>query len=207
MFLKAMLASTAAALCACGDNSDDGWINLFNGRDLTGWSGDPSLWRVQQGYIVAKSAAVARNTYLIHAGEFANFELEARVFVINAGRFPNGGIEYRAEVTDPATWQVSGYQSDVGINYWASLYDDVRGPLVPPIAAAQEAAKYGEWNDYRIVANGSSLQHEINGVVAVDFVDSDPVQRRTTGAIAVQYHLPGEGFEVRYSDIRVRRLD
>ncbi|MBT7972204.1 MAG: DUF1080 domain-containing protein, partial [Verrucomicrobia bacterium] len=22
----------------------EGWINLFNGKDLTGWNGDPKVW-------------------------------------------------------------------------------------------------------------------------------------------------------------------
>jgi Domain of Unknown Function (DUF1080) len=200
-------AAVALAACgACGDNADDGWAVLFKGTDLGGWSGDPTLWRVEQGAIVARANRVSRNTYLIHDGEFANFELEARVLVINAGSFPNSGMMYRAQVTDAAAWQVNGYQSDIGINYWASLYEDVRGTLVAPTQQAQEAAKYGEWNELRIVANGSSLRHEINGVVAVELEDTDPA-RRTTGAIAVQYHVPGEGFEVRFADIRIRILD
>ncbi|MBP9089033.1 MAG: DUF1080 domain-containing protein [Kofleriaceae bacterium] len=202
--LLSVAAASLALQCSCGDNAA-AWTSLFNGSDLAGWSGDPSVWRAEPGYITGKSQAVARNTHLIYAGEFSDFELQAKVMVLNAGSFPNSGIFYRAQITDAAAWQINGYQSDVGINYWGSLYEDARGELVAPLPAAQAVARDGDWNDYRIVAQGNSLRHEINGVTAVDFVDSDPQQRRT-GVIALQYHQPGEGFEVRYTDIQIREL-
>ncbi len=200
--LRTVVAVSLLLLGNCGDNAAT-WLPLFNGTDLTGWSGDPAVWRVTDGYISGKSAAQARNTHLIYAGEFSDFELEANVMILNAGSFPNSGIYYRAHVTDAATWQISGYQSDVGSNYWGSLYDDTRGELVAPIPAALAAARDGDWNHYRIVAHGTSLRHEINGVTAVDFIDTDP-QQRCAGVLALQYHQPGEGFEIRFAEIQIR---
>lgn len=200
--LRMLVAASLLLLCHCGDNAAT-WMPLFNGTDLTGWSGDPAVWRVDNGYISGKSNALARNTHLIYANEFSDFELEANVMILNAGSFPNSGIYYRAQITDAATWQIQGYQSDVGNNYWGSLYEDIRGELVAPIPAALAAARDGDWNHYRIVAQGNSLRHEINGVTAVDFVDTDPQQRRA-GVLALQYHQPGEGFEIRYADIQIR---
>lgn len=202
--LRTVVAASLLLVCNCGDNAGT-WTTLFNGTDLTGWQGDPAVWRVEQGYIAGTSAAIAQNTHLIYDGEFSDFELEAKVMVLNAGSFPNSGIYYRAQVTDAATWQIIGYQSDVGINYWGSLYQDTRGELVAPLPAALAVARDGDWNEYRIVAKGSSLRHEINGVTAVDFIDTDPQQQRT-GVIALQYHQPGEGFEVRYTDIRIKTV-
>ena len=28
----------------------DGWITLFNGKDLAGWDGNPDIWRIKDGY-------------------------------------------------------------------------------------------------------------------------------------------------------------
>ena len=62
----------------------DGWITLFNGKDLAGWDGNPDIWRVKDGYI---SGHIARlqggNTFLIYKHPFANFELEAEWILVD----------------------------------------------------------------------------------------------------------------------------
>jgi Domain of Unknown Function (DUF1080) len=202
------LVSIVWLLTSCLPNPPaEVWIELFNGKDLTGWKGDLNVWRSENGYISGKAALVKQNTFLIHDTPYSDFVLEAKVLVINAGSFPNSGIQYRSFVIDANTWRVGGYQADVGNNYWGSLDDEAnRGILVHPIAAAQQVAKYGEWNQYRITAKGTRLEHEFNGVKSVDFLDNDQTNRRLEGLIALQYHTPGENFEVRYKDIRIKGL-
>ena len=51
-----------------GMDSSQGWVSIFNGRDLTGWDGDPRLWSVKDGVIRGQTtlANPARgNTFLI----------------------------------------------------------------------------------------------------------------------------------------------
>ena len=43
----------------------EGWISLFNGKDLSGWDGDPAVWRVENGYISGKAESVKGNTFLV----------------------------------------------------------------------------------------------------------------------------------------------
>jgi hypothetical protein len=206
-FLSAISMLLFVTACQPTQPVAEEWINLFNGTNLTGWKGDPNVWRSENGYISGKAALVKQDTFLIHDTPYSDFVLEAKVLIINAGSFPNSGIQYRSFVTDASTWKVSGYQADVGNDYWGSLDDEAnRGILVNPIPAAQQVAKYGEWNQYRITANGNRLEHEFNGVKSVDFVDDDSTNRRFEGLIALQYHSPGENFEVRYKDIRIKPL-
>lgn len=97
-----------------------GWRSLFNGRDLTGWDGDPRLWSVRDGVIHGETTAERTadgNTFLIREGVvLADFELRLR-FRCNATN--NSGIQYRSRhVTDPAeqprnAWVVRGYQHEV----------------------------------------------------------------------------------------------
>ena len=56
--------SLMIVLVSCQSNppSED-WINLFNGTDLTGWKGDPNVWRSKNGYISGKAALVKQNTF------------------------------------------------------------------------------------------------------------------------------------------------
>jgi hypothetical protein len=56
-----------------------GWTSLFDGRTLAGWSGNPDVWRVENGAITAVSTAERRigSTHIIWmGGEPADFELK-----------------------------------------------------------------------------------------------------------------------------------
>jgi len=125
----------------------DGWISLFNGKDLTGWDGDPKIWRVENGCISGKAAKVSHNTFLIYNHPFADFELTAKCMLIKGGGFTNSGIQYRSKVIDPKEWIVGGYQADMGQGYWGTLYEERgRGGLGKKMEGAQDP-KDGEWAD------------------------------------------------------------
>lgn len=63
---------------------------------------------------------------------------------------------------------------------------------VTAIGDAKELAKkindYPEWNKFRIVAKGFTLQHYINGVLMAELEDNDKNARRADGIIAFQLH-------------------
>ena len=110
----AALALTGAAFVAqslvspcpgCGyppepPNNDDhaGWTKIFDGQTLTGWDGNPDVWKVDDGAIVAESTANRRvgTTYLIwRGGEPADFELKLD---IKADSDIHSGVFYRSKV-------------------------------------------------------------------------------------------------------------
>ena len=183
----------------------DGWINLFNGKDLTGWNGDPAVWRVENGYISGKAEKVGHNTFLIYERPLANFVLEAK-FVLVDGK-GNSGIQYRSKVLDPAKWIVGGYQADIGANYFGMLYEERgRGIVVKPVPEALKSIKPdNDWNQFVITAKSNVVKQSLNGIDTVDFTDTDEAKRAMEGVIALQYHAPG-GFEIRFKDIRVKLL-
>jgi quinoprotein glucose dehydrogenase len=185
----------------------EGWISLFNGKDLAGWDGDPEVWRVENGYISGKAPKIARNTFLIYNRPFGDFVLEAKVWMIKAGSFPNSGIQYRSIVADPKQWIVHGYQADIGDTYWGTLYEEKgkRGQILKGREEVQRAVRDDDWNLYVITARGAKLSHTLNGVDCGEFEDRDEKARRLEGIIAFQYHAPGQ-FEVRFKDIRIKPL-
>ena len=94
------------------------WKTIFNGKDLSGWDGDPRLWSVKDGVIHGETTpenAAKGNTFLIwQDGRTKDFELKI-TFRCNAAN--NSGIQYRStHVTEgnPSNpWVVSGYQHEI----------------------------------------------------------------------------------------------
>jgi hypothetical protein len=186
----------------------DGWINLFNGKDLTGWDGDPKVWRVKDGYISGEIDKLeSGNTFLIFEKPFSNYILELDVLLV--GRKGNSGIQYRSKHSERGSnkWVVKGYQADFANGCWGKLYEEGgRGALVWKYKdKAPEIKANDGWNRYRITASGSKLKQELNGTVTIEFDDKDPAKAAKNGVLALQYHSPG-GFEVRFRDIKIKLL-
>lgn len=91
---------------------------LFNGRDLTGWEGDPRLWSVREGVIHGETTPenpTQGNTFLIwKEGLTRDFELRLSYRLSSSN---NSGIQYRSRhVKDEKTrndWVVRGYQYEL----------------------------------------------------------------------------------------------
>ncbi len=185
----------------------DGWIVLFGGKDLKGWYGDPKVWRLHEDYISGKAEKVGHNTFLIFNHPFSDFELTAKCMLIKGKGFTNSGIQYRSKVANEKEWIVRGYQADMGQGYWGTLYEEGgRGGIGKRLPGAKDPP-LETWADYRIVAKGNHLEQYLNGVQSMDLVDTDEKKAAKEGIIALQYHAPGLGFEVRFKDIKIKLLD
>ena len=105
---------------------------LFNGKDLTGWEGNPDLWSVQDGVITGKTTAerpATGNTFLIwKGGDVADFELtfNYKMKPGDAKGFVNSGLQFRSKIVDPMNFVVAGYQADLeyGTTYSGILYEE-----------------------------------------------------------------------------------
>src|SRR5438477_580941 len=77
-----------------------GWVSLFDGKTLSGWSGDEN-WRVEDGAIVIESTCEkpTGTVYLVwQGGEAADFELKLEMK--GTGTI-NGGVQYRGWIIPP----------------------------------------------------------------------------------------------------------
>ncbi len=209
---------------------------LFNGTDLTGWSGDPRLWSVRDGIIhgetTAENAAMG-NTFLIwQGGNVKDFELSL-MFRCNATN--NSGIQYRSKhITERVKndWVVRGYQHELRNQ---NKFPDVSGFIYDEggkrgrVCAAGEKAvwnesgkehtgelidqagfeelmKIDEWNQVRIVASGNHIQHYLNGTLILDFTDNHPTMAFSEGIIALQLHA-GKPMFAEFKDIHLTAID
>ncbi|MDB5353388.1 MAG: hypothetical protein JWN86_4635 [Planctomycetota bacterium] len=170
---------------------------FFNGRDLTGWQGDPKLWTVENGEIVGKTAGLKRNEFLRSDLAATDFKLTVRVKLLkNEG---NSGIQFRSVALPDG--EMKGDQADVGAGWWGKLYEENgRGLLWKESGEAH--VKPGEWNTYEVVAAGSKITTKINGKLCVDLDDPSGARR---GIFAFQLHSGGPT-EVRFKDIKLELL-
>ena len=102
---------------------------------------------------------------------------------------------------------MSGYQADIGQNYWGCLYDESRRnkrPRPGVADAALKALRKGGWNQYVIGAMGADIRLALNGVTSVTYRETDPDIARD-GRIAVQIHAGGP-MEVQFKDIYIQPL-
>lgn len=168
---------------------------LFNGRDLTGWSGDPKLWSVESGEIVGRSPGLPHNTFLVSDLAAGDFKLSFDVKLTpNSG---NSGVQFRSRPLQGFT-EVRGYQADIGEGWWGKLYEE-HGRALLWEKSGEEHVYPGEWNHYEIEADGSRIRTWINGKPCVDL--DDPAGKRS-GIIALQIHS-GPAMEVRFKNLRL----
>ncbi len=198
--------------------------SLFNGKDLSGWDGNPELWTVKDGAIVGITKAdepLPYNQFLIwRGGKVKNFEL--RVTLRQSGN--NSGIQYRSrELPDVGKWSIAGYQCDVHptpVNN-AMVYDERGRGIVAKngqeVIVDGSGAKWlvkehppvevvvPDWNEYKIIARGNHLIHQVNGNTTAELIDHQESERELEGLLAFQVHR-GPAMKVEIKDIFLKEL-
>lgn len=206
--------------------AEDGFESLFNGKDLTGWEGNPELWSVEEGVITGKTKGpdhLPHNQFLIWTGTVKDFELRLE-FRLEGNN--NSGVQYRSQrLPDVGEWSVKGYQADIHPNppYLGMLYDERgRGIIaergqkvvvdnqgnkqVDKLDVPVEKLDLGEWQQMTIIAKGNELKHLINGVVAVEVTDNQEAEREFEGILAFQVHR-GPAMKVQFRNIRIKHFN
>lgn len=200
----------AALLTATAAFAQKKPVVLFDGKTFAGWEGNSTTqWRIEDGAFTSGSLDKKQphNDYLSTKKEYCNFELMVKWKLEGTEGFVNGGVQFRSKRV-PNSTEVSGFQADLGAGYDGALYDHIRRKKViqrPSKEVLAKAAKpVGEWNAFRIRAEGSRIQIWLNGVQTVDYTETDPAVE-TTGIIAVQIHGNSSAI-VRYKDIAITEL-
>ncbi|MCF7787633.1 MAG: DUF1080 domain-containing protein [Prosthecobacter sp.] len=205
-------------------SAQDGFKPLFNGKDLTGWDGNPELWSVEDGCITGKTTGpeqLAYNQFLIwRGGKVKNFELHAKIK--ETGN--NTGIQYRSkELPENGKWSIGGYQCDIhpATPNNAMVYEEKgrgiivqngQGVVIDPegkrwLASEHEPVKVdiAEWHEYTVIAQGNHLIHKIDGKVTIDLLDFDESKRSLEGLLAFQIHR-GPAMNVQIKDVMLKEL-
>jgi len=181
-------------ILATPDNAKD----FFNGKDLTGWDGDPKLWSVKDGEIVGKSPGISKNTFLKSQMVAEDFKLTIKVKLVPNKE--NSGVQFRSDALPDG--EMKGPQADVGQGWWGKLYEESGRGVLSDNKAGEKVVKVDDWNEYVIIAEGSHVKTFINGELCID-IDDAKISRR--GIFGLQIHSGGP-MEVRFKDIKFEVL-
>ncbi len=197
-------------------SAPQGFVSLFNGRDLTGWkipAGDNGHWKVVDGVIDYDARSEAEQKHLWTEKEYKDLvlRLEWRLkdtpFIYRNGRvlLPDGnekldaaGKPFAVSFPDADSGVLMRGQSQSQVNIWAwpagsgELWSVRRNMKLP--AAVRAAAtprlhadkNIGEWNSMEITMKGDRISVVLNGQKVIDNALFDGVAEK--GAIGLQHH-------------------
>jgi type 1 glutamine amidotransferase len=175
------------------------WQPLFDGKSLAGWTGDPQVWKAEDGVLVGESkAGLQHNNFLRTERRYGDFIVKFQVRLVpDEG---NSGLQFRSEWLPDG--EMYGYQADMGKGWWGCLYDESTGRNVLVNSyeeKGRQAVKKGDWNEYQVEAIGRKVKLTINGVVTSEYEDSID---RPDGHLAVQVHAGGP-LKVEFRDLLI----
>ena len=203
-----------------------GWTLLFDGKSLNGWRGykktdaSGTRWKVEDGLLTVDPGA-GKDTHgqmdIVTTSTFDRFELTWEWRIAEGG---NSGLKY---------FVLEDQNSAIGHEY--QLIDDERHPDAKIGPHRQTAALYdvmpaenrplkpaGQFNQSRIVSNGTTVEHYLNGTKVLQYELDSPALRAAiakskfkdiarfgklqNGFILLQDH----GDRAWYRNIKIRRL-
>jgi len=145
--------------------SDEGFVSLFNGKDLTNWAGAIETYIVEDGKLVSLKHEAGDIYTLDDYGDFVlRFE-----FKLTPGA--NNGIGIRTPLASHAS--IDGMEIQV-IDNTAEQYKDLKpyqyhGSIYGVVPAKRGHLKpVGQWNSQEIIAKGRQIKVVLNGVTIVD---------------------------------------
>ena len=202
------LITTAVASClfvfaaAGAETDDDGFVSLFNGKDLSEFTIEDgqARYEVADGVITGHTAVPSPNTFLSTLREYGDFEL---VFETMVDDQLNSGVQIRSRSrTEPeGKFKVGRYygpqvEIEASPGQAGFIYGEAtgRGWLSPePESGDPEINQHslllnGQWNHYRILAEGPRIRTWINGRLVADLADEAIYTTHPSGHIGLQVH-------------------
>ncbi len=178
--------------------TEEGWIELFNGKDLTGWTvAEGGPFEVKDGVI----EVTGKRSHLFTDKEYKNFEFKADVKTTPGS---NSGIFFHTKFQEEG-WPIQGYESQVNVSH----KDPVKtGSLYNRVKLFKTPAKDNEWWTQHIIVNGRHVIVKINDQTVIDYTEPEGATGSPSlgekGSFALQAHDPKS--VVYYKNIRVKPL-
>ena len=227
-----LFLASAFAVLASVATAGDGFVAIFNGKDLTGWRSNeetPGCFSVEEGALKVSGG----RAHLFYVGgdgkaSFTDFELRLKVKTMPKA---NGGVYFHTEYEESG-WPSKGYECQVNASHkdpkkTGSLYGVVNvlvlapGQQAPPgslenIVVEQAPNADAEWFDYHISVKGKTITLKVNGKTTVEWTEPEgfdpakalqnmPGRKLGRGTFAIQGHDPES--TAHYKDIQLKLPD
>ena len=235
MRMKCLVGLALAALALPEIGIAQQPVDLFNGKDLTGWEqhSGKAKYFVQDGCIVGESVANTGNSFLCPVKTYGDFDLELD-FTVDERL--NSGVQFRSDLFPEARtiWgngkpsklppdRLHGYQCEIDMDtkrdrmWTAGIYDEMRREWLFPgqlggktnkfTEQGRKLSKNGEWNHLRIRCVGTSIKTWLNGEARTDMNDA----MTPSGHLGLQVHQVGSdpakaGWQVKFKNISMREI-
>ncbi len=208
LFILIILATS------CGTSNEGEWVNLFNGKDLSGWEAiqNPEAFKVEDGMIVSHGAL----SHLYYTGGknngvFNNFELKA---MVKTAPETNSGIYIHTQ-TQEYGYLLKGFEIQINNTYEGTAENPEKrrtGSIVGIRNIFYQQAKDNEWFEMDIKVVENHIEVSIDGTKVVDYIQPDDPYRASNdiyrlcdaGLIALQCH-DAEGTTY-FKDIQIKEL-
>jgi hypothetical protein len=202
VYLPVVLAGERNAQTARTGQAGERWVELFNGKDLTGWKTHPddkAKWEVKDGAIVGTGPA---GHLFSERGDYENFRYRMEAKINDKG---NSGQYFRAKFAKAFP---PGYEAQINSTHadkvrTGSLYPAFNPKLTPEqrkqILVFDELVPPDTWFTQEVIADGNHIIILVNGKKTVDFVDENNTY--TKGHFAIQQHDPGSVVSVRKVEV------
>lgn len=178
----------AKAWLDAADKNEEGFVCLFNGKDLEGWKGlvenpiarakmsvDELAKAQQKADELMRRDWIVENGDLLYIGhgwdnictvkQYGDFELLVDWRLDPNGKEPDAGVYLRG-APQVQIWDIR--RTDVGAQVGSGgLYNNQKNPSTP---TSVEDNKLGEWNTFRIIMKGEKVTVWLNGTKVVDDV-------------------------------------
>ncbi len=201
--------------------SGDGFVSLFNGKDLTGWKGlvenpikrakmsaDSLAYKQKIADERANKGWFAKDGELVFSGhgdnlctvkQYGDFEMYVDWKILKDG---DAGIYLRG-TPQVQIWDTS--RVDVGAQVGSGgLYNNTKNPSKPSKLADNAI---GDWNTFHITMIGDRVSVDLNGVNVVDNVILENYwDRKLPIFLKEQIELQAHGNQINYRDIYVREI-
>lgn len=216
-------AETEDAMSQDATSAEAEWISLFDGENFEHWRGYkqedmPEGWVVDEGAMYASAPGAGMD--ILTRETFTDFEFEFEWKVEEGG---NSGVMWHVdEAAGDYPWMTGPeYQllddaafndGQVNKNSAGSNYD-----VQAPSEAVTRPAM--EWNEARIVVNGTHVEHWLNGLKVVEYEKGSEAHQAmvaeskwtgyenygttSTGHIAIQ----GDHGAVWFRNLRIKRMN
>jgi len=198
------------------------WKDLFNGKDLTGWSMGTGVWKVEHGVIVGGQGG-GRGA-LVSKDRYKDFELELDFMLAEQPSAPDGSCDkctYNSGVYLRTGYQVNFGRREAGEFIGVVVHrvhpKAIRGNVLWLDTGDEKfpnLRKKEDWNHVQISFKGLRLQVTLNGKKICDVTDNPTdaaeAEWKEAGPISFQWPPAGEaggfGGFVKFRNVRIREL-